>query len=213
MFCYGKHAVLQAPCRSLITGQSGLLHICRNCGFASYKLLPQKYNRLGKAASIDKAVKIIQEYVDTLKLNEYLFKFRESKWKYDYEFRPTIKPKYDYRPSVMNISPNVDTENSRKDGKCFAHNVTGLFFDSQTKLLRRYKVFLRYFDGGLYVSNLFIKDFAQGKDDEGNAIWNVLSKDEHHDISNLKKLEECGEWLCERLGPLVKLPTPEIIMQ
>ena len=66
MFCYGKHAVLQAPCRSLITGQSGLLHICRNCGFASYKLLPQKYNRLGKAASIDKAVKIIQEYVDTL---------------------------------------------------------------------------------------------------------------------------------------------------
>ena len=156
---------------------------------------------------IDNAVEIVQCYVNALKLNEYLFQFRECKRKYDYEFRPTIKPKYAYRPSVMNISPNVDTKNSREDGQCFAHNFADLFFDPQSQLLRGYKVFLRYFNGRMYVSKLIIDEMDPYKAYPGKTIKY------QYDTSDLDGLKKWGEWLWKRLDTLVKLPTPEIIKQ
>ena len=190
MFCYGKHAVLQVLCRSLITGQSGLLHICRNCGFASHKLLPQKYNRLGKAASIDKAVKIIQEYVDTLKLNEYLYEFRTSKWKYKTE------------RTVFNVVPHVSSLKTNDDGTIVQYKEGFfLYIKNNRDKCQVLRPTFRCYNNQLYMSALYIFNLAKIPNWETEKQTSVKSADE---------LQTLSKRLLERWDGLVKLPNEQL---
>ena len=151
-------------------------------------------------AGIDKAVKDIQKYVEALKLDKFLPKFRAK------------KQAYNTAQIVANLAPGI-AQNSRapKDGNVYIDHLEDFFeLSSEQKdpLLMSYKVSLIYSKGNLYLDSLYKWDAKPFMSDSGDLSWKEKSSADRCSVRTA--LEKHGKWILERLDGLVTLPDDQL---
>ena len=165
-----------------------------------YKDLYHKY--------IDDAVKVIQEYVKTLRLDEELYEFRQSKQEYDKSLK-------DKGPNIAYILPHVDMNNTNSNKLCFDKFFHKLDENSYYKRWRYIPLF-RYAGDKLYISGAYIQEESYDANYDDNDNWRIV-KYEYiaiDDIEGVKELDgklKLCKPLLERLDGLVNKPTEDII--
>ena len=161
-----------------------------------------------------KAVEHIQKYVETLPLNEYLYKFRANKQEYD---------EIEQKPS--NLAPDLHSEFKENGGilsSPFYHADKG---DYSIKVLEYPSI--ECINGELYILGLGIKktklEINTGY--VGGSIFGGIirffTKDnsfdfgryyqEWIDCNNIYELKKQDTWIAERLEGLAQIPTKEFL--
>ena len=151
---------------------------------------------------IDNAVKVVQHYVNALKLDEYLFDCRKSKLKQDED---TAENK-----SIENLAPNIwITKSNGNDITCgFTSNFikgNALFPNNRESYIPRF----RYHDGKLYIAELTSwEEYIGAK--KGKEEWAKNNDQEKTKVESLDEFETKGKWVLDRLSGLVEPPTKEL---
>jgi len=147
---------------------------------------------------LDKAVKHIQKYVMTLRLDEYLYEFRTSKQEYDYDKAAQKDP--------SNLAPNLSAD-LNKNG---VHMSLFPFYhvDESLKTQWMFSPSFQYEGGKLYISELKVQQGSRKKGEDNRYIWIYDRPYYVQTVDNLKN--GTGKWLMKRLEGLVDGPSEEL---
>ena len=151
---------------------------------------------------IDNAVTVIQYYVNALKLDEYLFKFREC------------KREYERSENAGDIIPNAGAYTNDLNGGYIPFDTPYYFYDPKSSRLFKYYIALELHDHNLYVSSLQTcsEDYSDNKMTKYEPSKNPKRSDEGKLIfyDELEDMQKHGSWALDHLTKMfdfVKLPS------